>query len=162
MGHDRSTPKPGVQRRVLLAEDSEDIQRLIAACLEPTAHQLEIAGNGQAALDKFMAGNFDLVLMDSEMPVMDGFTATRRMRAWEAQRDGPPVIILALTGGAISEEFRGLCDGYLTKPIRLGTLVRALEDYGSIEVAHAASGGRSETSCPDISSAARPISGDSS
>lgn len=140
--------QPGVQRRILLAEDSEDIQQLIAAYLEPTAHQLEIAGNGQTALDKFVASNFDLVLMDSEMPVLDGFAATRRIREWEAQRGARrAVTILAMTGAAISEEFQALCNGYLLKPIRQGTLIKAieatqaipqlaaLEDHGAVKVA---------------------------
>jgi len=137
------TSSNGVSRRILLAEDSEDIQRLIAAYLEPTASRLEIAGDGQAALDKFMAGTFDLVLMDSEMPVMDGFAATRGIRAWEAQQGARPAIILAVTGAAIPEEFLELCDGYLMKPIRLGTLVKSiqdLEDQANLKISRGAHG----------------------
>jgi len=69
---------------ILLVDDSEDIRALVAAYLEHTPHQLEMAADGQAAVEKFCPGHFDLVLMDVQMPVMDGHTAARAIRQWEA------------------------------------------------------------------------------
>ena len=80
----RSLQKTGTGR-ILLVEDSKDNQLLITAYLKQSAYQIEIAADGQAAVDKFTAGAFDLVLMDVNMPVMNGYTATRKIREWETE-----------------------------------------------------------------------------
>lgn len=126
-------PENAVGRRILLADDSEDIRALIAAYLEHTPHQLEMAADGQAAVEKFCSGHFDLVLMDIQMPVMDGYTATRAIRQWEAQRGAPRTIILALTGGAMEEGASSsgepVWDAQLSKPFRMETFLQAIEDH---------------------------------
>jgi CheY-like chemotaxis protein len=126
-------PEIGVTRRILLAEDSEDIQRLISAYLEPTAHHLEIASDGQAAVAKFISGHFDVVLMDAQMPVMDGHTAARRIRDWEAQQAVRPAIILALSGGAADDEpgpgRKPRYDAHLSKPIQKAVLLQAIDEH---------------------------------
>src|SRR6266849_1488751 len=96
-------PENAARRRILLVDDSEDIRALVAAYLEHTPHQLEMAADGQAAIEKFCSAPFDQVLMDGQMPVMDGYTAARAMRQWEAQRAIPRATILALTSGAMDE-----------------------------------------------------------
>lgn len=120
-------------RRILLAEDSADIRSLVAAYLEHTPHHLEIAVDGQAAVEKFCAGPFDLVLMDVQMPVMDGYTAARAIRQWEAARALPRAIILALTGGAMEEGASSggapVWDAHLGKPFRMETFLQAIEDH---------------------------------
>ncbi len=123
-----SGAKNADERRILLAEDSEDIQRLIAACLEHTPHQLSIVADGQAAVETFCSGPFDLVLMDVQMPVMDGYTAARKIRQWEAQRAIRPAIILALTGGVLEED-ESACDACLSKPIQMDTLLVEIEKH---------------------------------
>jgi CheY-like chemotaxis protein len=123
-----ATARGSKARHILLAEDSEDIQRLIAAYLERTPHQLDIVADGRAAVAKFCSGHFDLVLMDVQMPVMDGYTAARKIRQWEKQRAIRPVTILALTGGGPEQE-EPACDGWLSKPIRMDTLLAAIEPY---------------------------------
>ena len=90
--------------RILLVEDSKDNQLLITAYLKESAYQIEIAEDGQAAVDKFTTGAFDLVLMDVNMPVMNGYTATKNIRAWETERSGRRVPILALTAYAMEGE----------------------------------------------------------
>jgi CheY-like chemotaxis protein len=120
-------------RRILLADDSEDIRALVAAYLEHTPHHVEIAADGQAAVEKFCAGHFDLVLMDIQMPVMDGYAAARAIRQWEAERGVARSTILALTGGAWEEDAQDIgepvCDAQLSKPFRMQTFLAAIEEH---------------------------------
>ena len=76
VGADPEPPLPPL--RILLAEDSPDNCTITMAYLEDTPYRVEIAENGAIACEKFKAGHYDLVLMDRQMPVMDGLTATRR------------------------------------------------------------------------------------
>jgi CheY-like chemotaxis protein len=119
--------------RILLVEDSKDNQLLITAYLKQTGYQIEIAEDGRAAVDKFISGIFDLVLMDVNMPVMNGYTATKKIREWEAQRNARRVPILALTAYAMEGEStsgrEAGCDAHLTKPIQKATLLKALEEH---------------------------------
>jgi signal transduction histidine kinase/DNA-binding NarL/FixJ family response regulator len=129
-----STPVPGAlfgkALRILVAEDSPDNQVLIRAFLKDTPFQIDIAENGESAVEQFTAGAYDLVLMDMQMPKMDGCSATRAMREWEAARGIPPAPIIALTANALKEdEERSLaagCTAHLTKPIRKACLLQAI------------------------------------
>jgi CheY-like chemotaxis protein len=118
---------------ILLVEDSRDNQLLISAYLKQTAKTLEIAADGQAAVEKFTAGRFDLVLMDVQMPVMDGYTATRSIREWEASNSVPKTPILALSAhameDALEKSLAAGCDAHLTKPIRKATLLQAIAEH---------------------------------
>lgn len=118
----------GVSRklRVLVAEDNPVNQRLVQRILEGVGHAVETAENGQAAVDLFVRLDFDLVLMDVQMPIMDGLTAARAIRQCEALRGGH-VPIVALTAHALKGD-RERCleagmDHYLTKPIRRESLL---------------------------------------
>lgn len=118
---------------ILMAEDSIDNQRLVGAYLKRTNHRLEIAENGRVAYEMYRSGKYDLVLMDVQMPVMDGLTATRMIREWEkeAQRGATP--ILALTAHAYEEQARQSlaagCSAHLTKPVRKATLLAEIEKW---------------------------------
>ncbi len=118
---------------ILMADDSKDNAMLIRAYLKQTPHHLDVVENGAAAVDRFKRGNYDLVLMDVQMPIMDGYTATGLIRRWEQEQDYPPVPIIALTANALKEdEQRSLdagCNGHLTKPIRKGMFLAALQHY---------------------------------
>ena len=97
-------------------------------------HQLDEAQDGAAAVEMFTTrGAYDLVLMDVQMPVMDGLTATAAMRAWERERAARPTPILAFTAHGLPEEIqRSLeagCNDHLTKPVRKATLIRAVERH---------------------------------
>jgi two-component system, sensor histidine kinase and response regulator len=76
--------------RILLAEDSSDNQMLVRSYLKQNPYHLDIAGHGASALEQFKSGNYDLVLMDMQMPVMDGYEATHAIRAWEQEHDLSP------------------------------------------------------------------------
>jgi len=119
--------------RILLAEDSEDNRLLIKTYLKQTPHCLEMAENGEIAVEKFQQGEYDLVLMDMNMPVMDGYTATRTIRQWEAREGKPATPIIALTAFALKEDeqksIAAGCDAHLTKPIKKKTLLEALSAW---------------------------------
>ena len=127
--------EPGQQGglSILMADDAPDNVMLIRAYLKKTPHQLDVAENGAVAFELFKQNSYDLVLMDVQMPVMDGYTATGLIRNWERDHDEPPIPILALTANALKEdEQRSLdagCTGHLTKPIRKGMLLAVLQHY---------------------------------
>ncbi|OSM07094.1 putative signal transduction histidine kinase [Magnetofaba australis IT-1] len=116
--------------RILLVEDSPDNVLLIERYLRPTGHALTVAVDGASALERFAAQRFDLVLMDIQMPDMDGYAVTGRMRALEAREQRERTPILALSAHALaSDEEKSLqagCDGHLVKPISKGRLLDAI------------------------------------
>jgi two-component system, sensor histidine kinase and response regulator len=124
--------------RILLAEDSQDNQTLILAYLKQVAHSVEIAENGLMAVEKYKTQRFDLVLMDVQMPIMDGYAATRAMREWETTQGRPPTPIIALTAHARQEDAENSrvagCTAHLTKPIKKATLLSALLEHAKQEV----------------------------
>src|SRR5665213_3954956 len=85
-----SSELPLPAQRILLADDSPDNCTITIAYLEDTPYHVDIAETGAIACQMFKAGNYDLVLMDRQMPVMDGLTATRTIRAWEQGNDRSP------------------------------------------------------------------------
>jgi len=118
--------------RILLAEDGPANQKLIVFHLEKAGARVTVASNGREAIERFReaqgATPFDLVLMDMQMPDMDGYEATRHIRA-----DGTDVPILALTAHAMTGDrakcLSAGCSDYLTKPIDKLTLLRAVRQY---------------------------------
>ena len=124
--------------RILLAEDSPDNRTLILAYLKQTPHSIEVAENGSIAVEKWKAQRFDLVLMDVQMPVMDGYAATRAIRESERANGSPPTPIIALTAHARQEDVENSraagCTAHLTKPIKKPTLLSALAEYVNNEV----------------------------
>jgi PAS domain S-box-containing protein len=118
---------------ILLAEDSLDNALLIQSYLKPSGCSVDLARDGEVALQMCIAGAYDVVLMDVQMPVMDGYSAARRIRQWEAESRAKPVPILALTAHALPEEVQKSldagCTAHLTKPIRKATLLRAIEEH---------------------------------
>ncbi len=117
-------------RRILLVEDSADNRVLVLSYLRETRCQVDVAENGQIALEKFIAGHYDLVLMDVEMPVMDGFAATRAIRQWESVHAREPTPIVALTAYAREEDAQRCreagCTIHLAKPVRKPLLVQTI------------------------------------
>jgi PAS domain S-box-containing protein len=128
-----SPAEPSAQRpgfRILIAEDSEDNLALIKAYLKDCGFELDFAENGKVAVDKAISGRPNLVLMDLQMPVMDGLEATSVIRQWEMETNAPAMPILALTAHAVAagagKSLMAGCTGHLTKPIRKATLLEAI------------------------------------
>src|SRR6267378_531265 len=124
--------EPTGSLRVLVAEDNLVNQRLVTRLLEKRGHFVVVAGNGREALVALEKESFDLVLMDVQMPVMDGFEATAAIRKREGGK-GIRVPVVALTAHAMKGDrekcLAGGMDGYLTKPIRPQQLDELLEKY---------------------------------
>ncbi len=119
--------------RVLVVDDNAINRRINAELLRKRGHEVEVAENGREALDAIARSHFDCVLMDVEMPVMDGLTATRSVRAREAKQGGH-VPIIAMTAYAMKGD-RERCleagmDGYVSKPARAIELFAAIEARG--------------------------------
>jgi signal transduction histidine kinase/CheY-like chemotaxis protein len=121
--------------RILLAEDNEDNQTLFYAFLKREPHNIDSVENGLEALQKFQEQDYDIVFMDIQMPVMDGLTAVRRIRQWEANQFAAGLRvrrcpIYALSAHAFREEVdRSLeagCDGHIAKPLVKRTLLDVL------------------------------------
>lgn len=119
--------------RILLADDSDDNRFLILSYLAQANCSIEVAGNGREALEKFRAGHFDVVLMDIEMPVMDGYAATHEIRRFERESGMSATPVVALTAHAfadMAEKSRQAgFSAHLTKPIRKAALLDALAGY---------------------------------
>ncbi len=115
--------------RILLAEDNPINQRLATRLLEKQGHHVTLAENGQKALIKVRTETFDAVLMDVQMPDMDGLEATRAIRRFEAQNGGH-IPIIALTAHGMQEDqqhcLHAGMDYYMSKPIVIGELQRLL------------------------------------
>ncbi len=118
---------------VLVVDDTEANQKVVKAVLAKRGHRVELADNGQQALDQLNRRKFDVVLMDAQMPLMNGFEATAAIRMLpETSRSHVPII--AMTAHALQED-RLKClaagmDDYLAKPIDVATLVAHVEYYG--------------------------------
>ena len=126
-----STTNEGL--RVLLVEDSPDNQLLVRAYLKQTNHHLDIADNGAAGLEQFKHGRYDIILMDMQMPIMDGYSATQAIRQWEREHDLPPIPIIALTAFVLKEEaakmFQAGCTTHITKPVKKAMLLEILRTH---------------------------------
>jgi CheY-like chemotaxis protein len=119
-----------VKGRVLLAEDNAVNQKVASLLLRKIGYSVDVAGDGRAALEALQMNFYDLILMDCQMPEMDGFEATRAIRRNAACRDLP---IIALTANAFPGEKEkciaaGMND-YLAKPIKCEVLAQMLSDW---------------------------------
>jgi CheY-like chemotaxis protein/HPt (histidine-containing phosphotransfer) domain-containing protein len=133
-GPGNGAERPSRPLRVLLVEDSATNQMLAASLLKKAGHTVETAMNGNEALAVLASRAFDFVLMDVEMPGMDGFEATARIRAQELP-GGEHLPIVAMTAHATNED-RQRClqagmDGYISKPLHAGALYQALASFKS-------------------------------
>jgi signal transduction histidine kinase/ActR/RegA family two-component response regulator/HPt (histidine-containing phosphotransfer) domain-containing protein len=119
--------------RILLADDSDDNRFLILSYLKSSQCAVEIAEDGRAAVEKFRSGQFDVVLMDVEMPEMDGYMATREIRRYEQETGARSTPVLALTAHALKDMAAKSQEAgftrHLTKPIRKAALFQALSSY---------------------------------
>jgi signal transduction histidine kinase/DNA-binding response OmpR family regulator len=149
-GQQRLLPKPAEEApaaqavpaerplRILLAEDSADNRMLIQIYLRDRGHQLDFAENGEVAVKKFMSSCYDVVLMDHQMPVMDGYAAVRAIRKWEHEQGRAPTAVIALTASAFSVDVQASleagCDAHVSKPVKKDVLLRALSEVTRTQI----------------------------
>ena len=121
----------GKGKRLLLVDDNQDNRMLIKAYLKKTAYEIDEAENGQMAVEMFQNNKYDLIFMDIQMPVMDGYAATRSIRNMERENQLPATPVIALTAHASREEIDKCtdagCNSHLSKPVKKSTLLEALE-----------------------------------
>ncbi len=120
-------------KRVLVVDDGDSNRRLVRLILEKAGCQISEAVNGQEAVEKVLAGDFDIVLMDMQMPIMDGYQATKKLR--EMNFDRP---IVALTANVLADDEKKChehgCTGFVAKPIDMDILIQTIADLLGIEL----------------------------
>jgi two-component system sensor histidine kinase/response regulator len=119
------------KHHILLAEDNAVNQKVACRTLEKIGYRVDVAADGQAAVEGWKTGRYDLILMDCQMPVLDGYEATREIRRLEAGQKRIPIIALtahAMKGADLECTAAGM-DGYLTKPIDRAQLESCLDRH---------------------------------
>jgi CheY-like chemotaxis protein len=120
---------------LLIAEDNPINAKVAEFTFNPIAAQIEIVDNGEAAVEKFKSGKFDMIFMDVKMPRMDGLEATRKIREIEAERGVEKRIpIIALTANSqyeqIEECLQNGMDAFLSKPMKTDDVIRVINELG--------------------------------
>jgi len=133
LSHWTSISKPVTLKRILVAEDVPTNQKIAKEMITMLGYDVDIACNGSEALLMSSNNDYDLIFMDCQMPVMDGYDATVEIRLREQTQDNRPIPIVALTAG-FNEEDRKRCkqagmDHYLTKPFSVSDIKQALRKY---------------------------------
>lgn len=149
--------RPLQSLRILLAEDNPVNQKVALRQLESLGYKADVVANGQEVLDLLQQVRYDLILMDCQMPVMDGYEATRRLRQQE-RRSGHRTVVIAITANAMQED-RERClqagmDDYLSKPVLKEDLQRLLNHWSQL-IAQSA-GGSSNQAASEAASPSSP------
>jgi len=122
------------QPKVLLAEDNPDNRLVVKLFLQGTQAHITEVHNGREAVLEAQRTAFDVILMDMQMPIMDGLSATQAIREDEAKHNKTPVPIIALTAHAMKEDkdkaHAAGCTTYLTKPLTKDKLLHTISEYG--------------------------------
>jgi CheY-like chemotaxis protein len=141
---DRKAKDPLQPVRILVAEDSFESRLLLQIYLKDSPYEATFEEDGKAAVERFASSEFDLILMDVQMPILDGLAASRAIRAIERERGSASVPILALTANDsvqdIERSVEAGCDDHLSKPISKLELLRAIQKYGEQTVEMTQSG----------------------
>jgi CheY-like chemotaxis protein len=147
--HEEKGPEPDLPPiRILAAEDSKPNQLVLKALLEPLGLEVSVVPDGREAVRAFQEDNFDLVLMDVQMPNMNGIEATMAIRAFEAEHCRSRTPILALSANVMSHQLMDYAaagmDGCVAKPIDAGALIESIRGALDIQPAAKTSGRRRE------------------
>jgi CheY-like chemotaxis protein len=127
----RDQANPTSDLRVLLVDDHPVSRRAIELILAPFGASVTMAENGRASVETFSSSEFDLVLMDKRMPVLDGLAATREIRSIERERGRPAIPILMLSADAavadLEQASAAGCSGHVAKPVTPEALLEAIQ-----------------------------------
>jgi signal transduction histidine kinase/DNA-binding response OmpR family regulator len=149
-----SPPQPaGRPLRILLAEDNKINQQLVSMLLRKAGHQVDVADNGELAVEAVSNGEYDVVLMDVQMPILDGVQATARIRALLPPKNMVPIIALTAhaMAGAKEQYLAADMDDYLSKPIDNVALFSRLNDVTEGRIGQSVARGRiSAEGIPDV------------
>ncbi len=122
--------KTGNPLRILLAEDSPDNRLLFSTYLKKLNCRVDLAENGQIAIEKYLSGKYDILLLDIQMPVMGGYTAARTIRRHEKEHGIKPIPIIALTAHALDSDRQASldagCTQHVVKPVPKKVLIEAI------------------------------------
>lgn len=136
----KKTPHQQLRGRVLVVDDEPINQKVIISALKKCGLRLDVVNNGRQAVEMTLEKNYDLILMDLEMPVMGGYEATRIIRKQEISYERPAVTIIALTANAMEmaqqKAYGAGMDGYITKPFRHRDLIRYISYWLKRENRH--------------------------
>ena len=122
---------------ILLAEDNPVNQKVAKRVLNHLGYQADIVNNGVEAVKAIASTAYDLILMDIQMPEMDGLEATKYIRKQESELQLPPIVIIAMTANATDDD-QNLCrdagmNDYISKPIKIDKLKTLLQHYASLK-----------------------------
>jgi signal transduction histidine kinase/DNA-binding response OmpR family regulator len=129
----RQAHPPAVEHRlhILFADDSPDNRALIKAYMTSTPHTFDFAEDGKEAVARFMANQYDVVFMDIQMPILDGYAAVEQIRRWENHLGRTPTPVVALTASADTEAIRRTqqvgCNLHVSKPLKKATLFDTID-----------------------------------
>ncbi|MEW6417679.1 MAG: response regulator [Nitrospirota bacterium] len=122
--------KEGLPKKILVVDDNQDSRELVVKILKKMGYQMIEAFDGEDALEKAIAENPDLILMDISIPKMDGYEVTRRLKSQVSFKDTP---IIALTAHAMKGDrekaMEAGCEGYISKPIDIHELPNQIKPY---------------------------------
>jgi len=129
--------KPDVPLRILLVDDDDDNHLIAKLFMKKLPIKIETSEDGADAVDKFMSGDYDLVLMDMQMPVMDGYEAAHEIRLFEKEKGKKETPIIALSAYTTSEEIQKSidagCTDHLNKPIMQQDLLGMISKYSKLK-----------------------------
>lgn len=118
---------------MLLVDDSEDNRMLVKTFLKKIPCNIDMAENGEIAVEKFMSKKYDILLMDMQMPVMDGYTATIKIRRWEKEKRRDETPIIAFTAHAFKEEIdkclEAGCTDHIAKPVKKKVIIGIISQF---------------------------------
>lgn len=131
--HPPADSKDGESFKILLAEDNLVNQKVAMRVLNHLGYQADVANNGHAVIAAIAQKSYDLILMDVQMPGMDGIQATKQIRQQENETHTPPLIIIAMTANATDSDqdrcFQSGMTDYISKPIQIDKLKNLLQHY---------------------------------
>jgi len=120
-------------RKILLVEDNIINQQVAVATLQRYGCMVDVANNGKEAVDRFKAAKYDMIFMDCQMPLLDGFEATKMIREYENSHNKNPTPIIALTANALDSDrlacLKAGMDDFMVKPIRLRMLSEIFNQF---------------------------------